>query len=202
MESNMKNKGITLVALVITIIILLILAGITISQLTQNGLFENAKLAKERSKEAEELQNATLKEYEEAIAKSTRENANSKVYDISTLSTTYNPYGIPGYILYNEESGILEINLYEKVAAISNEATILNISFIPNLPKLNYETQSSTNVHPGIEFNMLSGVGTALYNGWGVIMLKIRNNYDIEINNINDVPFSGIVTYKGSIKLK
>ena len=45
---NKKNKGITLVALVITIIILLILAGISIAQLTGNGLFENAKLAKEK----------------------------------------------------------------------------------------------------------------------------------------------------------
>ena len=31
MEKNIRNKGITLIALVVTIIILLILAGITIS---------------------------------------------------------------------------------------------------------------------------------------------------------------------------
>ena len=43
-----QNKGITLVALVITIIILLILAGITISTLTQSGLFGKAKEAKEQ----------------------------------------------------------------------------------------------------------------------------------------------------------
>lgn len=39
-----KNKGITLIALVITIIILLILAGITISQLAENGLFNKELL--------------------------------------------------------------------------------------------------------------------------------------------------------------
>ena len=40
----MKNqKGITLVALVITIIILLILAGISIASLTQRNLFDTAK---------------------------------------------------------------------------------------------------------------------------------------------------------------
>ena len=38
-----KNKGITLVALVITIIILLILAGITISSLTNSGLLRKAQ---------------------------------------------------------------------------------------------------------------------------------------------------------------
>ena len=42
-----KNiKGITLVALVVTIIILLILAGVAIATLTQTGLFESAKQAK------------------------------------------------------------------------------------------------------------------------------------------------------------
>ena len=42
----MTNKGITLIALVITIIILLILAGITMNALTgENGLFKRAKEA-------------------------------------------------------------------------------------------------------------------------------------------------------------
>ena len=39
-----KEQGITLIALVITIIILLILAGISISALTNQGLFKNSKL--------------------------------------------------------------------------------------------------------------------------------------------------------------
>ena len=45
-----KNKGITLVALVVTIIILLILAGISIATLTGSGLFEKARLAEQESK--------------------------------------------------------------------------------------------------------------------------------------------------------
>lgn len=44
-----ENKGITLVALVVTIIILLILSGISIMVLTQTGIFEKAKEAKEKS---------------------------------------------------------------------------------------------------------------------------------------------------------
>ena len=43
------SKGITLVALVITIIILLILAGISIQSITNTGLFANAKRAKDES---------------------------------------------------------------------------------------------------------------------------------------------------------
>ena len=54
------QKGITLVALVITIIILLILAGISIASLTQTGLFEKAKDAKQKSENAQAEENATL----------------------------------------------------------------------------------------------------------------------------------------------
>ena len=38
-----KNKGITLIALVITIVLLLILAGISISAITNTGLFGKAR---------------------------------------------------------------------------------------------------------------------------------------------------------------
>ena len=63
---NLKNKrGITLIALVITIIILLILAGITISTLTgDNGLFARAQQAKRitRYESAKETINTKLME--------------------------------------------------------------------------------------------------------------------------------------------
>ncbi len=50
----MKNKGITLIALVITVIVLLILAGIGIAILTgENGILETAMQAKEKTELAE-----------------------------------------------------------------------------------------------------------------------------------------------------
>ena len=52
---KLKNQNaITLIALIITIIILLILAGISISALTQTGLFSRAKQAEQLSKEKQE----------------------------------------------------------------------------------------------------------------------------------------------------
>ena len=48
-----KNKGITLVGLVVTIVVLLILAGISISALTNTGIFQKAKDAKQASENAE-----------------------------------------------------------------------------------------------------------------------------------------------------
>ena len=48
-----KNRGITLIALVITIIVLLILAGVSISMLTgDNGIITQAQKAKEKTEEA------------------------------------------------------------------------------------------------------------------------------------------------------
>ena len=62
-----KSKGITLVALVITIVILLILAGISIQAITNTGLFENAKRVAEESKYAnaeEKVKLAVLASYD------------------------------------------------------------------------------------------------------------------------------------------
>ena len=48
-----KNEGITLIALIVTIIVLLILAGISISMLTgQNGILPRASEAKEKTEKA------------------------------------------------------------------------------------------------------------------------------------------------------
>ena len=66
MKKTKENKAITLVALVVTIIILLVIAGITIATLGgENGLFARVKLGKERyaiseAKEKLELEIANL----------------------------------------------------------------------------------------------------------------------------------------------
>jgi len=88
-----KNKGITLVALVITIIILLILAGISISALTNTGIFGKAKDAKQKSANAELDQNTKLDEYENEIDKYLPKKNNNKTVEQSkekVLSTEKN----------------------------------------------------------------------------------------------------------------
>lgn len=64
MKSKEKyNNGITLIALIITIIILLILAGVSITALTQTGLFENAKQAKNAMENAQNKEESQLDKY-------------------------------------------------------------------------------------------------------------------------------------------
>lgn len=62
-----RQNGITLVALVITIIILLILAGISIGALTNQGLFNRAQEAKNVSEKAQKNEINTLNEYSDKI---------------------------------------------------------------------------------------------------------------------------------------
>ena len=67
-----RNKGITLIALVVTIIVLLILAGISIAMLTgQNGILNKATEAKEKTEAAQKVEEKTLQGYEDMMAQYT-----------------------------------------------------------------------------------------------------------------------------------
>ena len=60
-----KNEGITLIALVVTIIVLMILAGVSVSMLTgQNGILNRAAEAKENTDSSSDLEELQIKAYE------------------------------------------------------------------------------------------------------------------------------------------
>ena len=61
MEKNIRNKGITLIALVITIIILLILAGISLYLLKNDELVNKASIAKEETQKSKLLEELKIK---------------------------------------------------------------------------------------------------------------------------------------------
>ena len=63
-----KEKGITLIALVITIIVLLILAGVSIAMLTgENGILTQAQRAKNETEDARIEEENRISEYEDYI---------------------------------------------------------------------------------------------------------------------------------------
>ena len=66
---NLKNGyGITLIALVVTIVVLLILAGISVSMLTgQNGILNRASEAKEKTSSSQKQEKTNLANMEELI---------------------------------------------------------------------------------------------------------------------------------------
>ena len=97
-----KNNGITLVALVITIIILLILATISIQALTQTGLFQNANRAKLETKRSQikewlslnlmEVQTTNYNKTDSEILEIAREKA-EKSEELKKLGKTVNVDG-------------------------------------------------------------------------------------------------------------
>ena len=113
MKNKLKEmKGITLIALVITIIVLLILAGVSIATLTgENGILTQATNAKNKTKEAEadEIFKLIANEWQIEKAKGTSLS--------SFLEAKKEEYGITvtededGYIIeYNEEKIKIDVN--------------------------------------------------------------------------------------------
>ncbi len=67
-----ENKGITLIALVITIIVLLILAGVSIAMITgENGIITQAQKAKENTEQAAKNEMAALNSIEDYLSEQT-----------------------------------------------------------------------------------------------------------------------------------
>lgn len=79
MKKTKEMKGITLVALVITVIILLILATISIQTLTNTGLFGKAKEATKKYSEAEEKEKIQMELYYAQMNKRTNGTSENQI---------------------------------------------------------------------------------------------------------------------------
>ena len=110
----MRNRGITLIALVVTIIVLLILAGISISMLTgQNGILNRAVDAKEKTEKSKFEENTVLSEYEQLI----RDYAGKEKIAISVSDIAQNKEKYYGKEVANYTKG----NLVYKIFYIDKE---------------------------------------------------------------------------------
>lgn len=112
----MKNnqKGITLIALVITIVILLILAGISISGLSDNGLFGKAQDAKSDYQAAQENEEAILGDYLQKLERLEIKVGDKIEYDegtgkTSTIDTAFVMDDMEWRILDVEPDGTVEL---------------------------------------------------------------------------------------------
>ena len=111
----MKNtKGITLVALIVTIIILLILAGISIQAITQTNLFDRTKQAQNAMENAQNKENTILGDYQNKILESvTRESS-------SITTNAANNYSIDEQVIGKWIDGK---PLYQKSFVMDNSYT-------------------------------------------------------------------------------
>ena len=119
------NKGVTLIALVITIIVLLILAGVSIATLVgENGIINKAKLAKEETEKSNLLEKVQMEvaggfdtygEYDTNIIKKNLENNlgatvtkvnNSLNVELDGMKVKVNPDGKVEFAKKVERPGI------------------------------------------------------------------------------------------------
>ena len=134
MKNNLKQKkGITLIALVITIVVLLILAGVTIAMLTgENGILGKATTAKAKSAEEEAREKVSLMlaswKMEKAI-----NNADFDNY-IENYSEDIKSFGIETIIKDNVQEGLYFAQVkignktyYVEIVIENNNAEIKNV---------------------------------------------------------------------------
>ena len=124
-----NNKGITLIALVITIIVLLILAGVSIAMLTgQNGILtqaSSAKVAQIEGQVKEEInlavQSAKMFSEEQAVTSETGWLASGNIGD---NSTTDNSGTAPETVIGQLRNDLTTEKGYTNIEAGSNKVTI------------------------------------------------------------------------------
>jgi hypothetical protein len=128
-EQNTKfsNKGITLIALVITIIVLLILAGVTIITLTgDNGILTQAKSAKTQNEKS------SIKEQIELAVQTSRINDNNNAsIDTTILEQELNANGITDITKEGENDGLpwtVTVNGY--IFQIKEDGTVESVNGI------------------------------------------------------------------------
>ena len=100
MKKLKEKQGITLIALVITIVVLLILAGVSIAMLTgDNGILKQAAKAKEETEKAKTNEQTDLVKMEDLINESVNGSVVQQVTDTSPgvlegSGTAQDPYTI------------------------------------------------------------------------------------------------------------
>lgn len=149
-----KQKGITLVALIITIIVMLILVGVTITLVLNGGLFDTAKEARDKTEKSVK-EESELSQYEYEIAK-----AKGEVTDEDILKYDYG-VKIGDKIDYKEGTGyaseidsnfvmddldwrVLGVNEKGQIELISTKPTTSKLKLSGEEGYLNAETNLNT----------------------------------------------------------
>lgn len=192
MKVNFKReKGITLVALVITIVILLILAGISIAALTQTGLFEKANKAEQKSKEKQEEENVTLETYENEMGKYLEGNSNTeikladKVNDGTIKIGNYIKY-IPDIVTNDDKSYTDLISNLKTYSGSTSNTTSTLIQEINKDTGLNWRVLDITDdgqVRLISDKSTTSKITFGMYNGYNNAVKLLDDTCNILYNN-------------------
>ena len=121
---KLRQKGITLIALVITIIIILILAGVSISMLTgNNGILTQAKNAKEQTEKASEMEGIQLA----VMSASMKNNGYTEVIDTDSFKQELqNQFGNEKINVDAKGDGSFLVTVNDRKYYINDDKTVIS----------------------------------------------------------------------------
>ncbi len=203
-----KTKGITLIALVITIIVLLILAGVSIAMLTgENGILTQAKRAKEETEEAAAREEAMLDQLEDVITDGTGGGyLKSKGVNSPKLLTgmTRVSFNLPsedgttkGEVVKDGESGFDENNWYDYETSKWANAVTEDGSYWVWIPRFAYKLDKNKKT---IDVKFLVGTTDQYYDDEGNLQTAKRaESKDEEVDTSTDYYVHPAFTDESSI---
>ena len=170
----MKEKGITLVALVVTIIVLLILSGVTVAMLTgQNGILTQAQNAKKATEAAAQEENSALSSLEDYMITDGSYNKETGVNEPRLLSGMKEvmfklPSGSDkGQAIKQGETGFDESNWYDYKKSYWANAVTEDGSYWVWIPrfayKITYKNASDKSKGGKVEVKFLLGTTDEYY---------------------------------------
>ena len=182
-EQQVREKGITLIALVITIIVLLILAGVSIAMLTgENGILSQAQNAKNKTNEAAKNEQLDLAKLEDLI--------NETLNGVEVEQVTDNNPGVleengTEYTINSIEDLVVFAHNVKEGNTYSGKTVKLGLSLDFNSTK-SYVDPFSTNYG---EYGYNGELKTLLTSGEGFIPIGV--GYDEEGTNSFSGSFDG-----------
>ena len=174
MNRKTNNRGITLIALVITIIVLLILAGVSISMLTgENGILTQANKAKRATEEAAKEENTKLSSIEDYMVSEAGYNQEKGVDEPRILNgMTPVMFNLPtdtekGYLIKQGEQGFQENHWYDYTKSEWANAVTEDGSYWVWIPryayKITYNNPSDKSQGGKIDVKFLIGTTDEYY---------------------------------------
>ena len=189
-----KPNGITLIALVVTIVVLLILAGITINLLlSDGGIFEKAEQSKIEQRKAEvldQLYNAEAAVSVEYLGKPTIENFLEQIYkEQIVVEDDTEDLGNGAYNVYTEDGLVFEVSAI--IGTNVNDIVYEYIGQAGNLPPAIRITNTTTN-SVAIEVLRAEGVTEFKYS----YKLHTDDSYTVaqESSNSNTYTYTGLTS--------
>ena len=192
-KNKQRQEGITLIALVVTIIVLIILAGVSINMLVgENGLITQSQRAEEDYSKSEVKEKVELALNEYAIEKSTEEDSNFENFLRKTLQVgvAQNEGGNYSFILgewqvETTENGIISIEkldikvdkVYETVANMKADVELTEGKLVQT------EGYWSKTYGGGAYYDIVSSTSLAVDDGK---CLQLDNGLYAELHAIND----------------